>query len=170
MTAFLLAAAILAAGHDDYDTREAASKALARLVRDDPARFGPAVSQAAGFSPSPEARARCSRLTGPYFAHVADTYAPPAEKWPCADWSGLLPDSWQAWMPGCESGQASECSPGWCRYRRATEAYVRSQLRCGCWSAADADAAVRAGWLEEIRITMERYPDQVAQVESWSRR
>ncbi len=170
--ALTLAVALAAMGHEEYSVREWGSRTAGCLVRSNPAAFGPPVSNLAGSSPCPETRSRCSRLCPAYNAWLADTYLLRSTKWPTCDWglaaAGQIPD-WRWWFDQVPCGMPDECSPTWSRYRAASELYVRTQIRYGRWSHADADRAVRAGWLAEMRIIMERYPGSVATVEPWSR-
>lgn len=171
----LFVASLLALSSDDYFAREAAGKIVAVLVRDNPATYGPPVAHAASLHPSPEVRSRCGRLTGAFHAFLADSYVMPTGRPPCCDWaydSGAFPDchDWPSWM--ClvpqETGPQT-CSPEWSRYRSASELYVRSMIRMGYWSHADADAAIHAAWQDELKRFVERYPEHVATVEQWSR-
>lgn len=172
MSTILFAAALAALGHEDYDTRSAASRIVAVLVRREPAAFGPPVSHAAGCSPCPETRSRCSRLCGSYNAHLADTYVPPCSRWCCIDW-GLAAaghcDEWRWWFDRTPCSGGDTCNPGWRRYRSASELYVRNQIRCGKWSREQADAAIRVGWIAEMGYYLQHYPNQVSVVEPWSR-
>ncbi len=160
-------------GAESYDAREFGSRSTARLVRTNPAVYGPLISHLAASSPCPETRRRCARLCGPYNVWLADTYTPPSAKWCCCDWglaaSGVMADDWRYWFAQvpCEVGDCAH--PGWTRYRLASEAYVRDRIRTGHWSYERADAAVKAGWRCEMERFMRDYPGQVAAVEPWSR-
>lgn len=164
MTTIAFLVALAAAGHDEYENRIAASKVLARAVRQDPARYGPALDQAARSNPSAEVRTRCQVLTRPYWRHLADGYQP--GDWPRLDYSGMDVEDVAAWVFAAyeEAGNTlpppdSVWNPFWfeCVYetehlqRRACEMYVRDRIGCGAWTTRHADHFLMTTWAAEKR-------------------
>lgn len=163
MTVSVLYLAVLYAGlgSEDWHTREAADRAIVRLVGGRPWVYGPPLARWAGGATSPEVAARARRPCAIYARYRADAYVPrtvpvwpvcdcfPRRVFPGVDLRDRTAIPCEAWGAAPPYDPATDGGPSWHRWRRPTEAMARRLIRDGA-PPADVDALLLRMWRLEL--------------------